>query len=256
VASRDIDEAAMRETSLSVHLINGFDVGGASAAPCELPQNCRRVVAFLALWEQPVLRSFVSGTLWPDSDIAHANASLRSALWRLRTPAGAEPLVVANRSHVALGPNVQVDYRDALVWGRAVLAGASESLPSAWTLAEIAALSGDVLPDWYDEWVLLARERFRQLRLHALEALCEQLADAGRYGEALMAGLGAVAIEPLRESAHRHVIAVHLREDNVIEAIRQYRSYERLLEEELSLQPSVGLRALLSPVLPSAAAGA
>ena len=129
-----------------------------------------------------------------------------------------------------------------------MLANSADVLPVSWTLSEISALTGEVLPDWYDDWVMLARERFRQLRLHALEALCEQLAAVGRFGEALLAGLGAVAIEPLRESAHRRVL-LSTCSDNHVEAIRQYRTYERLLHEELSLRPSAGLVAMLTPAL-------
>lgn len=44
-----------------------------------------------------------------------------------------------------------------------------------------------MLPSWYDDWVLLERERLRQLRMHAWEALSEKLVRAGRYGEALLA---------------------------------------------------------------------
>ena len=228
---------------LHVRLIDGFELRRGSD-PVELPRSCQRLIGFLALWERPVLRSFVSGNLWPDSDTEHANASLRSTLWRL--PNGRQQgLVQATSGQLALDPDVQVDYRDALTWSRSVLAD-SAALPAPWTLSEITVLSREVLPDWYDEWVLLARERFRQLRLHALESLCEQLAAAGRFGEALLAGLSAVAIEPLRESAHRRVISVHLQERNFVEALRQYRSYERLLEEELSLQPSAELRELVT----------
>ena len=43
---------------------------------------------------------------------------------------------------------------------------------------------GELLPDWYDDWVLLERERFRQLRLHALDALCDDLTRAGRHWDA------------------------------------------------------------------------
>jgi DNA-binding SARP family transcriptional activator len=226
-----------------VRLIDGFDVcmDGESV---ELSRGCQRLVAFLALWERPVLRSFVSGNLWPDSDIEHANASLRTTLWRLSTERRHD-LVTATAGHVSLHQSVSVDYRDALAWSRQAIATAAEPLPAPWTLAEIDALAGDVLPDWYDDWVLVARERFRQLRLHALEALCEQLAAAGRFGEALLAGLGAVQIEPLRESAHRKVIEVHLLEDNQIEAMRQYCSYEQLLFRELALHPSASLRSLV-----------
>ncbi len=232
---------------LQVRLIDGFELRQGSD-PVDLPRSCQRLIGFLALWERPVLRSFVSGSLWPDSNTEHANASLRSTLWRL--PNGRnQRLVQATSGQLALDPSVHVDYRDALAWSHAVLAHTAGSLPPPWTLSEITVLSREVLPDWYDEWVLLARERFRQLRLHALESLCEQLAAAGRFGEALLAGLGAVAIEPLRESAHRRVIAVHLEEHNPVEAIRQYRSYERLLSEELSLRPSAELRQLMVAAL-------
>lgn len=233
-------------TSYKLSLIDGFELRREGAV-MEIPRGCQRLIAFLALSERPVLRSFVSAVLWADSDIEHANASLRSTLWRVPCKDLPE-IVAATRTHVSLGASVIVDYREMVTWARTVLAGSTQPR-AAWTFGEICAIAGEVLPDWYDEWVLLARERFRQLRLHALESLCEQLASAGRFGEALLAGLGAVAIEPLRESAHRQVIAVHLQEANHVEALRQYRSYERLLHEELSLEPSAALRAMLLPVL-------
>lgn len=229
----------------SVRLIDGFECRNGTE-PLELPPGCQRLIAFLALWERPVLRSFVSGSLWPDSDTDRANANLRSTLWRLTDRDG---FVSTTQSHLALNTDVDVDYRAAVTWSRAVLAHGAEPLPSSWTLAEISGLTREVLPDWYDDWVQLARERFRQLRLHALESMCEQLAAVGRYCEALLAGLSAVAIEPLRESAHRRVIDVHLAEHNPVEALRHYRSYEQLLRSQLSLRPSAELRALVRSVV-------
>ena len=58
---------------------------------------------------------------------------------------------------------------------------------------------GQLLPDWYDDWVAVERERLRELRAHALEALCHRLTAAGRFGEATEAGLAVVRDEPLRE---------------------------------------------------------
>jgi DNA-binding SARP family transcriptional activator len=232
---------------LQLRLIDGFELR-AGSRPVELSRSCQRLIGFLALWERPVLRSFVSGSLWPDSDAEHANASLRSTLWRLPNSAD-QPLVTVSAGQLALAESVRVDYREALAWSRAVLADTAGTLPAPWTLGEIGVLSREVLPDWYDEWVLLARERFRQLRLHALEALCEQLAAVGRFGEALLAGLGAVAIEPLRESAHRRVIEVHLAEGNHAEALRQYDRYRLLLADELGLRPSDSIRRLVAPLL-------
>lgn len=65
--------------SRHIRLIDGFELRVGDHA-VELPRTCQRLIAFLALWERPVRRSFVSGNLWPDSDIEHANASLRSTL--------------------------------------------------------------------------------------------------------------------------------------------------------------------------------
>jgi DNA-binding SARP family transcriptional activator len=99
-------------------------------------------------------------------------------------------------------------------------------------------LGADVLPDWYDDWVLLERERFRQLRIRALDRLCESLAGRRRSAEALEVGLAAVAIEPLRESAHRALVRIHLSDGNACEALRQYGLCRRLLGEQLGIEPS------------------
>ena len=99
-------------------------------------------------------------------------------------------------------------------------------------------LTRDLLPDWYEEWVAAERERFRQLRLHALEALCRRLTGLGMFGTAIQAGLAAVAGEPLRETAQRTLIEAYMAEGNIAEAIRQYSTYRRTLFDDLGVDPS------------------
>jgi hypothetical protein len=103
----------------------------------------------------------------------------------------------------------------------------------------------ELLPGWYDEWVVFERERLRQLRMHALEELAVRLADRRQFALAMEAALQAVRIEPLRESAHRVVIGVHLAEGNLVEARRHYRKVRRLLRDELNVEPTAGLHALV-----------
>ena len=104
------------------------------------------------------------------------------------------------------------------------------------------------MPGWYDDWVIIERERLRQLHLHALESVAEQLAAQGRNAAALEAALRAVASDPLRESAHRLVIRIHLAEGNAAEALRQYELCRRMLHKELGIAPSAALRDLLTSV--------
>ncbi|MCZ6738781.1 MAG: bacterial transcriptional activator domain-containing protein [Actinobacteria bacterium] len=108
-------------------------------------------------------------------------------------------------------------------------------------------LSGDLLPDWYEDWVELERERLRQLRMHALENLALEMCLALRYGEALEAGYASLRCEPLRESAHRVLIQIHLAEGNMVEARRQYDSYRTMLDSELGLTPSAQMEGLIAP---------
>jgi DNA-binding SARP family transcriptional activator len=86
--------------------------------------------------------------------------------------------------------------------------------------------------------VVIERERFRQLRLYALESAAERLVAAGRLGQAIQAALMAVSEEPLRESAQRVLVRAHLARGNRGEAILQYRRYRQALHDELQVAPS------------------
>jgi DNA-binding SARP family transcriptional activator len=222
-------------------LLGGFQLRCAGGEVA-VARSGQRLLALLALQGRPLERLWVAGTLWLDATEERAGASLRSALWRLPQPGGAA-VVEASTTQLRLARDLAVDVHEltALAEGLESPAGHPDLEPSA--------LARDLLPDWYEDWVALERERFRQLRLHALEALCARLTAAGRFGAAVQAGLAAVAGEPLRESAHRILIRAHLAEGNPGEAVRQYHLYRRLLAGELALEPSPAIRGLVQPLL-------
>lgn len=112
-------------------------------------------------------------------------------------------------------------------------------------MAAVPVLSADLLPDWYDDWVLLEAEDWRQLRLHALEALAGRLIALGCWGEAANAAGAAVRAEPLRESARAALIQAHLAVSNQSEAVREFTRYRTLLDAELGLAPTPRLHELL-----------
>jgi DNA-binding SARP family transcriptional activator len=214
-----------------LRLLNAFELRSGGTAVL-LPMSAQRLVAFVALHNRPLLRPYVAGSLWLDTPDERAAANLRSALWRINRLS--RPLLEAAGQQLRLRSDVRVDFRDA---ERLALDEVHERCEGR-SVDSVAPFTGDLLPDWYDDWVLIERERFRQLRLRALEALCERLVRAGRLGEALDAGLLSVAGEPLRESAHRALVRVHLADGNACEAIRQYRLCRRLLHDQLGIEPS------------------
>jgi DNA-binding SARP family transcriptional activator len=229
---------------LHLHLLGGFELRlGDEVVPITIgPQ---RLATFMALHERLLPRTHVAGMLWPEVPTRRANANLRAALWRL--PPACQRLIEVSAHHLRLAVGVRVDLHAATALARRLL-DRSERCADDDLSRAASKFSGDLLPDWYDDdWVVMEREQFHQLRLHALEALCERLTAAERYGEAVDAGLAAVRAEPLRESAHRVLISAHVAEGNQGEAGRQYELCRHLLLDELGLEPSARLRDLLPP---------
>lgn len=201
----------------------------------------QRLLAYLALRRRPVLRDHAAEELWLDSSQQHALGSLRSALCKLRQPTCKLVRVCGARLEIA--PELAVDVHEALSWAHWMLDSA-EDKPALDLGAP--AYSGDILPDWYDDWVILERERFRLLCLQALEELCDRLLVAGLLAGALEAALTAVHADPLRESAQRALIRVHLAQGNVAEAVDQYQRFRTRLDRALGLMPSAQIRDLLA----------
>ena len=158
-----------------------------------VPLPGQRLLALLALRHRAVARRSVAAILWPDHDEVQGSARLRSALWRL--PASSRDELVTAKAGICAWP---LRSTSTSGWPRTT---------APWRPTNSCHLHGDVLVDWDEDWVSAERERFRQLRLHRLEQLAGQAQDAGPFSFALQAALAAVAVDPLRESAHRQVCA-------------------------------------------------
>lgn len=233
--------ALLPTASPSIGLLGSFSVC-VDHCTVALPSNAQRVLGYLAVsgLEQP--RDSIATHLWPDAAPDRAMSNLRTALWRVRR---AHPAIVrARRDSVRLEDDVSVDYELLTAKARQIIAddGPDESvIDLAPDLLEI-----ELLPGWDEEWLLMDRERYRQLRIHALESLSGLLTARGLFGRAIDVACAAIRVEPLHESAHAALITAHMAEGNRTEAIRHFRSYSRLLAEETGLSPSPRLEHLLT----------
>lgn len=225
-----------------LRLLGGFDLR-VSDQIVPLAMNARRLLALLAVRGRPQTRSSVAYTLWMDTTEPRAMANLRSTLWKIG--AQRERLLRCTGEHLWLAPEVEVDLPRVVECAKHLIGPAVD--PDA-DQTDVDELATELLPEWDEEWLYDERERLRQLRVHALEALCTRLGSGGRSAEAVCAGQAAVAAEPLRESAQHLLIAAHLAEGNVYEAHRQYEIYRRLLWEQLQLPPSPRMARLLAEI--------
>lgn len=226
-------------TRLHIRLLDGFQLD-CDYTPIHVVPGARRLLALLALREGPVPRTVAAELLWPDASSRRASACLRSSLWRLVKPP--TPLVDITEGALTLGTEVEVDFRRA-----SAFAAAPGASPEA-----LAMLRADLLPGWWQPWVEVERDWWRQARLRALEVLSDRFRSSGDRHHAHQAALAAVQTDPLRESAHRTLVELHLADGNPAQAVRQYHSYRATLRAELGLEPSRQIHQLVQPLLRSA----
>jgi DNA-binding SARP family transcriptional activator len=209
----------------------------------QLSETAERLFAVLAVKGRPLHRLRLSALFWPEASEKQALANLRSALWRLRWPSQ-DALEIGPRS-LSIAASVRVDLRISEAFAHQLLDPTSVLTDNR--LKETPALlQDDLLAGWYDDWAIQESERWRQLRMHALEAAARRLSDSGQHAAALDVALLAVEADPLRESAHAQVIKAHMAEHNQSEAIRAFDRCCSILRNELGLEPSEHLRALVN----------
>ncbi|MET4146015.1 DNA-binding SARP family transcriptional activator [Arthrobacter sp. UYCo732] len=190
-------------------------------------------------------RSFLAGLLWPKSSEPQAAGNLRTTVWCI---AHAYPhLLHTGADTLELEESVRVDVATLQRHVARMHAQPGAQIPDSY-LEHLSR--AELLPGWYDDWVIFEQERLRQMRLSALELMARQHLAAGEPGDAVIAALFAASIEPLRESAHLLLVQAHLAAGNRAAAVRAYTMFASRLEGELGVVPSTQLSELVSAFRP------
>ncbi|WP_214368263.1 bacterial transcriptional activator domain-containing protein [Pseudonocardia sp. H11422] len=203
-----------------------------------LPVDARRVVAYLAVHPRPQPRHALAADLWPGVPSDAASRLLDEAVDAI----GVAGLPVDSvDEELALTAGVEVDLAEAMALVR--------ELPERPVLgpSEIGPLCADILPSWTSSWIAVERERFRQLRLYALEELSLRLIAAARHDDAIEIAQIAVHAAPSRESARRALIEAHLAQGNIAAAVAQYDAYRELLRSSVGGPVATALDTVLPP---------
>ena len=211
--------------------------------------DARRVVAYLAVHRRPQRPAALAADLWPGD----ASPLLVDGPCDDVRAAAAGLLEERPDGMLALDPAVTVDLDEAMALVRAPAAGGPDGVPADLPRAR-ALLATDVLPGDPAPWLAVERERFRQIRLNAMEELSAALSAANRHAEAVAVADDAVRTAPSRESARRALIEAHLAQGEIAEAVAQYDEYQELLRSSVGAPSgpgwdgTFGLEGLLPPV--------
>lgn len=197
----------------------------------------QRLIALLALLG-PSTRNSCANTLWPVSSEDKASLSLRACLFKINH--ALPGLLQVWGDSISLENDVWVDVHALRRW----LVDAAEGR-QAERGAEPADGRAELLPGWYDDWVIFEQERLNQQRLLSLEAIAKTKLEVGDFGHAEQAATAALGIEPLRETACVLLVRALLGAGNRALALQTFERFRALLSEELAIEPSVELAELV-----------
>lgn len=237
---------------LTIEVLGGFSCSVAPGQPLALPtRKGEALLAFLAL--QPGTfhsREKLASLLWGDTGEEQARQSLRQTLFGIRKALGdsSDEVIRVETDRLSLASNlVNVD---ALRFLELVKVTSIESLQEGVALYKGELLDGfNVNEEAFEEWVSTERDRIREKALVAYGKLLELLTAAGRLDEAVQAALRTVSLDPLRESAHRSLMSLYMKQRRPDAALKQYQNCADIVRRKLSVEPEQETKKLHEEIL-------
>lgn len=218
-------------------------------------QKTGALLAYLAYYlDRLHPRDVLADLLWPEDDQDAARASFRTALNSLRKqlePPGAPPnsVLSADRFHVHLRSEaVTTDVGHFL---HAIQEARSQTAPrekAAHLARAVQAYTGELLPGYYEDWVVTERHILENAYTEALRQLVAYSEGVGDLTQALEYAARIVAMDPTAEEAHMDVIRLFRKAGRPREALRQYDTLERTLQSRLQAEPTRESRALAESI--------
>src|SRR5262245_19518969 len=226
-------------------LLGGFELTGPDGV-VDLPsKKIAGLLAYLACSvpkAQP--RERLSALLCGSYFEAQAKQNLRQALYRLRSVLGQDALE-SDGEVVSL--NAAAVQSDVSRFEALVRDGSCDALSAAVDLYR-GNLMDDVAisEEGWNEWLTSERERLLELALGAMTRLGEQELAAGRPEHALKAGQRAIALNNMREDAHRLIVQALAATGRKAEALKHYQDLVALLKRELNAAPDAATESLVA----------
>lgn len=254
---------------LSLALLGQPEVSiGGDALPKFRTSRAQALLCYLAtefaLGTSHQSRESLMELLWPGMPPESARMNLRQNLYYLRqslpvatSSSGGEPshFLLSDRQTIAVNAQYPLDF-DVQRFIKL-----SAGSPEDW-LQAVALYRGDFLAGFYlsganpfEEWATARREAFRRQALNAMEGLTDSFIVRGRFDDGEQYARRQLEIDPLREPAYRQLMKVLYYSDRRAEALKLYQECIRILEEELSAQPSEATASLANAVRDGTLAG-
>ena len=183
-------------------------------------------------------REKLAGLLWPDSTEESARDYLRHALWRVRKSLPTKPEYLL-ADDLSLSFDSSAEFR----LDTADLEHAREDASADELIQVLPAYQGELLPGFYDDWVVLEREHLASVFEHKMARLLSLLEQAGRWLDILDWGERWIKLGQKPEPAYRALMMAHAAKGDMSKVAA---AYERCIKSlrEYGMEPSEQTRLL------------
>ena len=181
-------------------------------------------------------REHLAGLFWPDSDESNAKSYLRHTLWRLRkafteADPSAPDYLQAKKITITFAPGHSY-------WIDTVVLADEAGTSLEDLLATTQVYAGELLPGFYDEWVVLEREQLRAIFDRKMQRLLDQLQSARCWQELIRQAERWISMGDSPEPAYRALIRAHAGLGDVSGALAAYNRCVNALELGLGVELS------------------
>jgi len=216
------------------------DVDPTTSAP--LGGKAQGLLAYLAM-EPRSTRDRVASLFWGELSEERARHNLRQALSKIRRICG--PVIASDGDRLCLDSSrCSIDVTEFLHLAEG---NDEQSLEKCIRLYTGELLEGAAPKEpGFEEWLLLARDRLRNLACETMDRYVQLLIAGEQYERAIAALNRRLEIDPACEPAHRDLMIVLARVGRRSDALRQYELCAAVLKRELGVTPSPELEQLLA----------
>ena len=205
---------------------------------------------YLACIQRPVTREKLAELLWADRTAAQSLTNLRTILTSLRRELGDH--LIVTRETLAFNEEAE-HWLDMVEFERQLkdleLSGSRNIPANAQTAAKLQAAidlyQGDFLEGFYlrdgrgfEEWVILQRERLRQLAFDGFRSLTYYYLESGSHTEGLLSASRWQRLDPYDEDACRSLMRLYMRAGKRTSALQCYQNLKQKLNADLNITPA------------------
>jgi predicted ATPase/DNA-binding SARP family transcriptional activator len=228
------------EEMLEVRLLGGFEVKHDNKIVTISSRPAQSLFAYLILnTGRSHRREKLAGLLWPDSTEENARNYLRNGLWKLRKAIEKESSKIFGDSYI-LADDISVSFNPEAPYTLDVATIEDIEAECASTDGLMDALSfyeGELLPGFYDEWIVLEREHIQAVFEQKIEWLLKYLQEKARWSDCLDWGERWISFGQKPEAAYRFLITAHAARGDMSKVVAIFERCTKSLDE-IGVKPS------------------